>query len=96
MSIAHVIIPASQGRPVRVEANPLLAPGERGYSYLLKRTKIGDGERPWDELPTFAEDDPVTGDQVDQETLRLIAVEEATRLRDDPLALVNALLNPGL
>jgi len=32
-------------------ANPVLAQGEPGYDYTLKRLKIGDGTTNWDDLP---------------------------------------------
>ncbi len=78
MSLPHVIVPASNGAPARVEANPLLAPGQRGYSYVEKRSKIGDGARRWDQLPTFAEDDPAVPEVIDREIVEEIAEAAAT------------------
>jgi hypothetical protein len=77
MSLPHVIVYANFGKPVRVEANPLLAPGQRGYSYIEKRSKIGDGERRWDQLPNFAEDDPAIPEVIDREIVEEIAEEAA-------------------
>lgn len=96
MSLPHVIVPASNGAPARVEANPLLAPGQRGYSYVEKRSKIGDGARRWDQLPTFAEDDPVVPEVIDRQIVETIAESAATRERGDPMILIQALLNTGL
>lgn len=96
MSLPHVIVPASNGSPARVEANPLLAPGQRGYSYVEKRSKIGDGARRWDQLPTFAEDDPDLSQAIDRALVEQISEQAATRERGDPLILIQALLNPGL
>lgn len=78
MSLPHVIVSASNGAPARVEANPLLAPGQRGYSYVEKRSKIGDGARRWDQLPTFAEDDPEVPEVIDREIVEDIAEEAAS------------------
>jgi hypothetical protein len=96
MSLPHVIVPASNGAPARVEANPLLAPGQRGYSYVEKRSKIGDGVRRWDALPTFAEDDPVLPEVIDRQLVEAIAETAATRERGDLVSFIEALLNPGL
>lgn len=94
--IPRIMRQRRSNREAWVAADPVLDDGERAYDLVTKRTKIGDGIRPWSALPEFAEDDPLIAPELPNATMHLIAEEHATQERDNPMALIEALLNPGL